>query len=162
MIDHILAHVLPAAYAVLPEAMWTRQAARLILAVGLQSTDFRERRIAARTLRRGFWLLEPAHVSGILKFTKGRGPLVAAAHLLGYPISMMERGELAAALEHNDTLGFVVARCLLPPHLEALDGAEAAWRTYTLLWLPKGAAAVNRHWDEHYAAADRLLGPDAT
>lgn len=158
MIEHVLEYVIPAAHAVLPLAMRTAQASRLLMAVGLQSSEFRERRVAARTLRRGFWLLEPEHVAGILKFTKGREPLVAAAHLLGYPVAMMERLELAAALEHNDTLGYVVARCLLPPHLEALDGEAAAWRTYELLWMPKGAAAVGRHWGEHYAAAGRLLG----
>lgn len=154
----ILEHVLPAAYALLPPEMRTTGAARLILAIGSHTSDYRARRLMARTPRRGYWLIGPEHVAEVLKFTKGRGPLVAAAADLGYGILMMERAELQAALEHNDTLGVVVARCMLPPHLEVFDGAEAAWRVYELLWQPRAAAAVPRHWSEHYAAAGRLLG----
>jgi hypothetical protein len=158
-VRQIIEHVLPAAYELLPPEMRTTEAARLILAIGAHASDYRARRLMARTARRGYWLIGPEHVAEVLKFTKGRGPLIEAAADLGYPITMMERAELQAALEHNDTLGFIVARCMLPPHLEALMvDAGSAWRVYRLIWKPRGAAGVPRFWAESYAAAGRLLG----
>lgn len=149
----VVDHVLPAAYAVLPEELRTQQAARMILAIGAQSSRFKSRRLMSKSARRGYWLLEADHVGEVLRFTKGRGPLLAAGAALGYGLLMMEELEIRAALEHNDVLGAIVARCMLPPHLEALDSAGSAWMAYRSIWRPRGAAAELGAWEAHYAAA---------
>lgn len=157
MMRRIVEQVMPAAYSVLPPDLRTKVAARVIVAIGAHASGYQTRRLAVSSSRRGFWLLGVEHVAEVLKFSKGRGPLVTAAGELGYRIRMMERLELQAALEHNDVLGFVVARCMLPPVVEAVGEAGDAWDVYRQIWEPNGAAADNTRWAEHYAAAGGVL-----
>jgi hypothetical protein len=156
----IVEQVLPAAYALLPRELRTPEAARLILAVGAHASGFHVRRLAYASPKRGYWLLGVDQVAEVLRFSKGRGPLVNAARELGYGILTMERGVLQAALEHNDCLGFVVARCLLPPAVEALQGSGEAWAMYRELWRPSAAAADGSRWAAHYDAAGAVLATD--
>lgn len=162
MIEHILRTVQPAAFELLPESFRSIEAKAFLLAVGLQSSRFLQRRKLTASGCRGFWHLERRHVEEVLRFSNARFALVAAAEQLRYPILMMERDEVLGALEHNDVLGLAAARCLLCTSKEGLPGADEAglaWGLYMRLWAPSGSPKA-ADWPELYFDAwARATGP---
>lgn len=137
MIEIIAAHVIPAAYSVLPPTMASPQATALLLAIGLQ-----ESRFTARHQQEGpaksWWMFEAAGVRGVLTHDRSAGPIRTALVRLGYR-EPFESAPLQLALEHNDILAACFARCLLwtsPAPLPEPEHDAAGWAIYTALWRP--------------------------
>ena len=151
MIDIIGAYVLPAAFALLPSAMYSREAAALLLAIGLQESGFTARRQAGGPAR-SFWQFELAGVRGVLQHSKSRAAILGALEQLGY--RNFETPELLDALEHNDILAACFARGLLwtlPFSLPAPEAPSGGWQLYLEAWRPgKPRPAA---WEGHYADA---------
>lgn len=137
MIEIIAAHVIPAAYQVLPPAMNSPQATALLLAIGLQESKFTARRQTEGPAR-SWWMFEASGVRGVLTHERSAGPIRTALLRLGYR-EPYESAPLQLALEHNDILAACFARCLLwtseKPLPEPTDH-YAGWSIYLALWRP--------------------------
>jgi hypothetical protein len=135
--DHILAYVLPAAFALLPPAMQSIEASALLLAIGLQESRFLHR-VQVVGPARGFWQFEVGGVEGVLLHERTQLTIAAVLGSLRYdhlaPPSMIQQ-----ALAHNDTLAACFARCLLwtsPLPIPGPNGAELGWQLYRDCWRP--------------------------
>lgn len=138
MIDQILTYVLPATMALLPAKMDSLEARALLVAIGLQETRFCQRRQAGGGPARGFWQFEFAGVVGVLRHRRSKALLREALTRLRYPVAI-GAAAVHEALEHNDVLAAVVARCLLWTDRDPLplEGEKArAWLIYERLWRP--------------------------
>lgn len=143
-------HVIPAAYALLPEPMASTPATALLLTIALQ-----ESRCAARCQfgggpARSMWQFEPKGLAGILAHPASTKPLQAALFTLRYVPTVTE---LYAAIEHNDVLAAVCARVLLwtdPKALPARDEPQAGWQLYLRTWRPGRQHPLT--WDGYYIA----------
>lgn len=152
MIEIIAAHIIPAAYAVLPPAMASPQATALLLAIGLQESRFTARH-QEHGPARGFWQFETAGVHGVLTHERSAGPIRAALQRLCYR-EPFDVSPLQLALEHNDVLAACFARCLLwtdPDPLPERTNAVAGWSFYRSLWRP-GRPRVET-WATNYRGA---------
>lgn len=153
MIDIIGGYVLPAAFAVLPPAMYSREAAALLLAIGLQESGFAARRQLGGPAR-SFWQFEVAGVRGVLEHSKSAAPIAGALAALRYPAIVDDPATVLAALEHNDVLAACFARCLLwtlPFSLPAPEAAGGGWQLYLEAWRPGKPRFAT--WNAHYADA---------
>jgi len=151
MIEQLLAFVLPAAFALLPEEMQSLEATALLLAIGLQESRFQFRRQVGGPAR-SFWQFELGGLEGVLEHRATEPILEGIIRTLKYDTASNE--ELLAALEHNDVLAACCARCLLwtlPGGLPAADNAPAGWRMYVDAWRP-GKPRVET-WKENYTVA---------
>ena len=162
MIDRVLAYTLPAAYAVLPPAMASREASALLLAIGLQESRFVHRRQITGPAR-GWWQFERGGIIGVLTHPSTVGIIGEALTALGYPPPPRSRRTsvgLGLVLEHNDTVAAVFARLLLwtlPDRLPDADQGDEAWQQYVRAWRPgKPHPAV---WAAHYAEAWARVAP---
>lgn len=146
MIDILRAHIIPAAYEVLPDAMASPKATAQLIAIAYQESRTRERvQISIKDGRRfdgparGFWQFEEKGATqGVLSHAKtstiARDALVA----LRYRRDLTVR-EVWQRLEHNDVLAAVFARLLLwtvPSPLPSSDEPEEGWRLYLAGWRP--------------------------
>lgn len=159
MIEIIAAHILPAAYAVLPPAMASQQATAMLLAIGSQETHFLDRRQTPKGSARGLWQFEIPSVQEVLQHRRTAGPIRVALERLCY----RETPDAPAALriiEHHDVLAACFARCLLWTSQAALpepDAVDAGWALYLDRWKPGQPRQTT--WAGHYADAwDRVLG----
>jgi len=156
MIDLILRYTLPAAYALLPPAMASREASALLLAIGLQESGFLTRRQRLGGPARGFWQFERGGgVHGVLTHPAVAFHIEAACSALVYrtPSGIREH-ELHAAIEHNDVLACVFARLLLwtlPDPLPGRDASGLGWAMYLSAWRP--GRPHSDTWPAHYAEA---------
>lgn len=159
MIEHVLTYTAPAGYALLPEKMRAPKATALLLAIGLQESRFTDRQqIGGPAL--GFWQFE-APVIGLLIKHPASQALANVLHALCYPpVSSAYTIEgCHAALEHNDTLAFCLARLLLwtlPGALPELGDAEKGWKQYLQGWHP--GKPRRETWDAFYTEAWSLVG----
>lgn len=144
MVDHTLRFTIPAAYALLPREMDSERATALILAIGLQESEFRARRQYQRGPAKGYWEFELRGVKGVLTHPRSAQHAETVIDALCYrmgPRTSPARQAVTIydAMADNDTLGCCWARLLLwtlPVPLPGPDEATAAWGQYTAAWKP--------------------------
>lgn len=159
MITHLRDYVIPAAYALLPPAMNSREATALLLAIALQESECCARRQHEGGPARGFWQFEKSGVVGVLRHHATKDVIAKVCEALVYPA---DAGACYAAIEHNDTLAAAFARCLLytlPSALPTRTDPHAGWLQYLEAWRP-GVPRPDT-WDAHYARAWSLLGSNS-
>ena len=160
---YVQTYIFPAAFVLVPGAMWSPAAEALLLAIGLQESRFTHRHQIGGPAR-GFWQFERGGgVRGVLTHRASRGHAAVACAALCYRSSLEEPFALAdlhVALEHNDVLACCFARLLLwtlPDALPARDEPGRAWAQYLEAWAPGKPHADT--WDAHYARAWDLVQP---
>lgn len=138
--DQIQRFILPAAYSVLPSHLWSTKATALLLAIGMQESRFRMRQQQPVGPARGFWMFEPTGVVAVRHHPRTAVMLLAAASDLCYPsIRTMLPIDVCEALQHNDVLAAVFARCLLWTSITRLPDigeTQHGWQEYIKLWRP--------------------------
>ena len=131
---YIVEAVYPAAALLLPPAMNTPAAWRMLTAIGLQESRFRHR---AQVLgpARGFWQFETAGVTGVLRHEASRDAARDVLTRLCYADTSPQK--IHAALEHNDVLAACFARLLLWTDTRPLPtAATEGWAQYLATWRP--------------------------
>lgn len=132
---YIKSAVIPSALLMLPTKMDSPEARAMLLAIGLQESNFVWRRQIGGPAR-SFWGFELGGLRGVLTHIATR-PLIEP--LLG-EIRYGLTTELSyTAIEHNDVLACVYARLLLwtgPRPLPAKSEANEGWAQYMDLWRP--------------------------
>lgn len=166
MPTHLLAWVLPAAYALLPSAMASAEASAMLLAIAMQESKCRYRRQLPRKSggafgpARGFWQFEEGGaVKGVQQHPKTRNLLEGALVALAYKSTLSSR-ELHQAIEHNDVLAAVMARLLLytlPAKLPGRSDVDDGWRQYLLAWRP--GEPHPKTWPGYFRGAWDLIEP---
>lgn len=144
--------VFPAMYALLPPVCASREASAMLLAIGLQESQFLKRRQMGGGPARGFWQFErDGGISGVLAHHQARpliGPVLGA---LCYPVYA---DTCYAAVEHNDVLAASFARCLLwtvPDVLPTRDEPDRGWAQYLTAWRP--GKPHPETWPDNYRQA---------
>lgn len=153
MIELIRSVVIPAAFTMLPAAMSSPEAVRMLLAIGWQESRFLHRRQLGGPAR-GFWQFETSGVRGVLAHPESKKPVRDALMLLRYPYEPTPHG-CHAAIEHNDLLACVFARLYLWTLPDPLPHtADAAWRQYLAVWRPGKPHPDS--WGEAWRTAEAL------
>ncbi len=153
MIRIIRDAILPAAYTLLPPALCSTEATAMLLAIGLQESHFVYRRQRPNGPARGFWQFERAGVRGVMTHERSRVLLEPLVSRLRYPF-IDEFVGLHRALEHNDVLAALLARCLLwtdPGRLRRRNEWHEAWMIYERLWRP--GRPHPETWNDNYTEA---------
>lgn len=155
MIELIRAHVLPAAYAVLPPEMSSPEATRMLLAIGWQESRFEHRFQLGGGPARGFWQFESGGgVRGVLNHASTRKVVRDALTCLRYPFQPTPAG-CHFAIEHNDIAAAVFARLLLWVHPDPLPTTDSVgWAQYIAQWRP--GKPHPETWAESWRKAEAL------
>lgn len=154
-IGHVLTHVIPAAFALLPAQMASPEAVAMLVAIGLQESKFAHRRQGGGGPARGFWQFERGGgVRGVMTHPSTRASLNDALKALSFESQIGRSIELHEVVEHNDTVACIFARLLLwtlPADLPTCDQPEVGWNQYLAAWRP----GEPRHdsWPTHYTTA---------
>jgi hypothetical protein len=152
MLTFTLEHTIPAAYALLPPRMASREASAFILAIGLQESKFNDRRqMGAPAFGHGFWQFERAGILGVLDHPASRPHIQAATAALRYTPTV---SVCHAAIVDNDVLACIFARLLLwtiPAPLPTFGGELLAWGQYLATWRPGKPRPLD--WPGNYAQA---------
>lgn len=162
MIDHIVRFVAPAAYSLLPPHLDSPGATAMVLACGLQESQFLARRQHRGGPARSFWEFEVEGVAGVLRHHTTQVHVEEVLRALRYPHAVGHPSACHAAIEHNDTLAFVFARLLLwtlPSRLPARGDPLNAWQQYLATWRPGVPRPAD--WAANYLEAwDRVALTD--
>lgn len=162
MLNEIIERAIMPVYALLPAGMRSREATVLLLAIGLQESEFKHRR-QIKGPARGFWQFEQG--GGFRGVLRHAATAKHASQLLsdrGY--SGMTEPEQFAQLEVDDVLAAGIARLLLwtdPRALPALNRADDAFDYYLRNWRPgaytRGTPAqraeIRSRWGRAHAKA---------
>jgi hypothetical protein len=152
-----LAHVaIPAAYALLPPAMSSREATAMLIAIALQESKatYREQ---INGPAHGFYQFEKGTletrggITGLMMHRLSKPHLRLACETLRYP---MAATSLYDAVTHNDVLATICARLLLytlPAPLPDRFQVQESWRQYIAGWRP-GKPHIET-WQGHYETA---------
>ena len=128
--------ILPA-LAILPAKMDTQQARVMLLAIGLQESEFTHRRQMGNGPARGFWQFEKGGgVKGVMQHPASAPYVRAVCEVRGVPF---DRYAVWAALETDDVFAAAIARLLLwtdAKALPAIDDAKESWSLYSRVWNP--------------------------
>jgi hypothetical protein len=161
VIELVARYILPAAYSVLPPKMNSPEASALILAIGLQESQFMARRQLPRRPggppgpAKGLWQFERGGgVAGVMKHAKTKGPLLAALTELRYAEAMGHSLDLYNIIEHNDVVACVFARLnlwWLPAKLPGQHDPDGAWKQYLQAWKP--GKPHHRTWNNYFIEA---------
>lgn len=144
MVDQVLAHTIPAAYALLPEKMRSTNATAMLLAIGLHEGDgFTARWQYHGGPAHSFWQWEYPTVKAIMLHSATSvavdGLIDALCYrLLDATVARQARA-LHDAMTHNDTLACGLSRCLLwtlPVPLPGPTDASTAFHQYIQAWNP--------------------------
>ena len=150
------------ALAALPARMRSREAVVMLLAIGLQESEFKHRRQMADGPARGLWQFEKmGGVAGVLQHRTTSALAVEICRARGVAAAA---GAVHTALEHDDVLAAAFARLLLwtdPKPLPALNDVDGAWQLYLRTWRPgaytrgtaEQKAALRKKWSTYYAQA---------
>lgn len=143
MIELVTRSVMPAAMSLLPPTMNTPAAQAMLIATGLQESQFLERRQGGNGPARGFWQFErDGGTRGVLQHPATRDHALEALRRLRYQKDgrVITSAEiLHAKLEDNDVLACVFARLLLftvPARLPQRAESQEAWKQYLEAWRP--------------------------
>ena len=160
MIDHVLRYTLPAAYSLLPEPMDSPAASALLLAIGLQESEFLARR-QQHGPARGFWQFERAGVIGVVTHPRSAPHVEHVFRYLRYGETVGNVSLLHPLLEHQDTIAACFARLLLWTLVEPLprqDEPERGWAQYLAAWRPGTPRPVE--WSANFQEAwERVSTP---
>jgi len=140
---HMESQTIPAAFALLPGAMTSREAVAMLLAIGLQESGFRARRQGGSPTKvgdgpaRGFWQFERAGgVAEILTSPNTKDVIVPIVKLFCFQSTAVACHE---AIQNHDVLAACLARLLiwrdprtLPSPIEQAKG----WDIYLKNWRP--------------------------
>ena len=152
-----LAHVaIPAAYALLPPAMASREATAMLIAIALQESKatYREQ---INGPARGFYQFEKGTpetrggVTGLMLHRLSKPHLRLACETLRYP---MAATSLYEAVTHNDVLSTICARLLLytlPANLPDRFQVQEGYRQYIAGWRP--GKPHPESWAGYFSAA---------
>jgi hypothetical protein len=162
LIWHLYERVLPDAFSLLPGQMDSREARAMLIAIGLQESDFNARRQGGRGTApgfgpaRGFWQFEKmGGVAEILHNTT-TGPIIKPiCEMLLYDPTP---ATCHAAIEHNDVLATCFARLLLwvdPRALPSPIEVNKGWRIYNANWRP--GKPHPEKWPECFAEGWRIV-----
>lgn len=162
VMNHVLTAAMPAAYALLPERLQSIESKAMLIAIALQESRFEHRFQVLNTPgvkgpARGFWQFEKGGgvrgVRGwIFKNPQSKAYAEDALAKLGYKNASED--ERYTAIEHNDVLACLFARCLLwtlPEALPRRGETEKAWLQYIDGWRPGKPHRVS--WDSCYELA---------
>jgi len=137
LIELMSSHIIPAAYALLPDQMASPRATAMLLAIGLQESKFRFRRQQPTGPARGVFQFEAmGGVKGVLTHQATKPHIEAVLSTLRYDANVMRCHQ---AIEHNDVLACVFARLLLwtlPSPLPFKDQVNLGWEQYLEAWRP--------------------------
>lgn len=154
-LERIHAEVLPAAYALLPAHMASREASAMLLAIGLQESRF-EHRVQIGGPAHGYWQFERGGgVKGCLTHAGTKPLLLKALGTLGVA---PDTETVYQAIINNDVLAAIMARLLLwtlPDKLPDAEEPERGWFQYLRAWRP-GKPHI-RTWDAFYAQAWEMV-----
>ena len=155
-IEWFAAHVLPAAFALLPSRLDSPEARALVAAICLQESGLKYRRQVGGPARG----LAQFEISGCKEVIGGHATYDVAKSVLG-ALLYADASDLDAhvALEHNDVLAVAFARLLLWADRERLPpehDAEAGWGYYLRRWRPGKPRheAWAGNWDAAWSAVD--------
>lgn len=130
----------------LPGALWwigerqsTPEARAMVLAIGLQESEFIFRRQKENGPARGFFGFEEAGVRGVLTHKASKPLIMPILDVMGYRTNLPNVTEIHDALTDNDVLACAFARLLLWTHsnpLPTADQATKGWMQYIQCWRP--------------------------
>jgi hypothetical protein len=153
---HVHRHVIPAALSLLPGKMDSIQARAMLLAIGLQESEFNARVQGGHGTVRG---TGPAH--GFWQFERKGGVIEVLTDLrdLAEPICRELLYTPTSAVVHeaisdNDTLACVFARLLLWKDLRSMpesDDPKKGWQIYVDRWKP--GAPRPKDWPVNFKLA---------
>lgn len=159
---HVHRHTIPAALALLPGQMDTPEARAMLLAIGLQESEFNARRQGGRGTKpgngpaRGFWQFERSGgVAEILTATDTADLIAPICRMFLYEPNPLV---CHAAIEHQDTLAACFARLLLwrdPRALPTMTEPDKGWRIYLARWRP--GKPHPETWPSNFADAWALV-----
>lgn len=159
--------LLPATLALFPAEYNTPQARAMLLAIGLQESDFKHRQQLTGGVRdwwrsegpaASYWQIERIGIRGVLQHHRAGKILCSALDTLGYPADL---DTIWSAIRYDNILAVVVARLILWIHPQPLPGptsAAAAWTQYLQTWRP-GKPKPDK-WEEFYRRAWRIVLDD--
>jgi len=148
--DAIVVAINPALL-MLPAKMDSTPARAMLLAIGLQESEFKYRRQLSGPARGYFQFERMGGVAGVMQHRATALLLAEVTGRLDYPLQV---DVLYDAIEHNDVLAAVFARLLLWTIPEPLPGphrADEGWRQYIEGWRP-GKPHVERWWSRYAIA----------
>ena len=153
MTEIIRAHVIPAAYTLLPAQMASAEATAMLLAIGWQESRFEHRRQVGGPAH-GFWQFEQGGgTAGVLRHAATRDVAASVLHALCYR-NVVTSWSCYDAIAHNDVLACCFARLLLwtlPDALPGRDGEREGWDQYVAAWRP--GKPHQKTWSEAWAHA---------
>lgn len=156
------------AFTLLPARMRSREALVMLLAIGLQESEFKHRRQMGSGIARGWLQFEKmGGVAGVIKHRSSKSIAAEFCGERGIKQGSSEAAFIDAvynALEHDDVLAMGFGRLLLwtdPKPLPALNDTESAWQLYLRTWRPgaytrgtaEQKAALRKKWGGYYAQA---------
>lgn len=133
----VIGSALVPAFAILPMPMDSPVARALLLAIGLQESEFKVRRQYASGPARGFWQCEKG--GGVKGVVTNK---VTAAHCRNLSLARNVPFDIDAiygSLERDDVLAAGVARLILfadPRPLPPMDDPALTWACYLRNWRP--------------------------
>lgn len=155
--EWLAAHVLPAAFALLPSRLDSLEARAMVTAICLQESALKHRR-QIRGPARGLAQFE---LIGCTEVMTGHATRDVAATVLD---ALLYAGasdlEVHSALEHNDVLAVCFARLLLwgdPARLPPEHDAESGWAYYLRRWRP--GKPRHEKWAANWEAAWSAVDP---
>lgn len=160
-IEYVRDLVIPAAFSMLPTKMDSKGARAMVLATGLQESEFKKRRQMGGGPARGFHQFEQGTpetrggCAGVLLHPASKPYIDAILRTMGYDLSPRTSH---AAIEHNDILDCAYARLLLwtsPLPLPKRGDAHGGWLYYINGWRPGKPHPGT--WDAYYAQAWELV-----
>jgi hypothetical protein len=156
------AHILPAAYTMLPARMASERASAMLLAIGLQESGFEHRR-QINGPACSLWQFERVGVAGVLGHRRTADDAQAVLRRLKYqPVPPGTAQQVHWAMEHNDVLACCLARLLLwtlPEPLPGMEDIDNAWQQYLAAWRP--GKPHRQTWSAHYRQAWALVTSSA-
>lgn len=168
VLDYVVQWIMPVAYGLMPDRLGALESKAMLVAIGLQESRFAHRFQVLNTPglkgpARGFWQFEKGGgvrgVRGwIFKNPQSKAYAEDALARLGY--GNASEDERYTAIEHNDVLACLFARCLLftlPQSLPKRDEPGRAWEQYLDAWRP-GKPHVNT-WNDCYELAWKVVMP---
>lgn len=153
---HVNKHVLPAALGLLPGKLDTLEARAMLLAIGLQESEFAARVQGGGGPAHGYWQFEKmGGVKAVLTNAGTLAMLAPALHVLNYKPDI---AEIYAAISHNDILACCVARVYLwtsPGALPSMTQEDKGWHQYVTTWRP--GKPHPQTWPRNFTEAWRVL-----
>jgi len=153
--EALASYVIPA-LALLPAKMNTAPAQKLLLAIGLQESDFIYTTQMGGGPARGYWQFEKVAVTDVLTRAATKSD---AERVCGHFLLAANANLVYSTLASNHILAAAFARLNLYNDPQALPQTESAgWDTYLRVWKPGMPRPAE--WSANYSAAAAALRSD--